>query len=70
MYSSGVYHNWSEFHGYFIDSPIEGDWKDLPEEKLDPESSEDEEEDYLDDDDLLKPKDENITFDDLLGGEE
>ena len=68
MYSSGAYHNWSEYHGYFIDSPNYGEWKDLPEEKLDPGSSEDEEEDYLDDDDLLKPRDENITFDDLLGG--
>lgn len=69
MYSSGAYHNWSEFHGYYIDSPIEGDWKDLPEEKITQDPEEDPEEEYLTDEDLLKPKEENISFDDLLGGE-
>lgn len=69
MYSSQAYHNWSEFHGYYIDSPIEDDWKDLPEEKITRDLEEDPEEEYLTDEDLLKPKEENISFDDLLGGE-
>lgn len=71
MYSTQAYWNWSEYHGYFIDSPIDGEWKELPEERIDPRLSDDSEEDeYLTDDDLLKPKEENITFDDLLKGEE
>lgn len=68
MYASGAYHNRFDFHGYFIDSPIEGEWKDLPEEKITQDPEEDPEE-YLTDEDLLKPKEENISFDDLLGGE-
>ena len=57
------------FHGYFIDSPIYSEWKDLPEEKITQDPEDDPEEEYLTDEDLLKPKEENISFDDLLGGE-
>lgn len=73
--SSGIFFDCREYirkgdyHGYYIDSPIDGEWKDLPEEKI-VQDPDDEEEEYLKDEDLLKPKEENISFDDLLGGED
>ena len=66
---SSCYYRRSDFHGYRIDSPIDGEWKDLPEEKIKEDPSEVIEEEYLTDEDLLKPKEDNISFDDLLGGD-
>lgn len=70
FFDSWEYRGQGDYHGYFIDSPIDGEWKDLLEEKIVQDPTEEEEEEYLKDEDLLKPKEENISFDDLLGGEE